>query len=183
MSIKKGTTSISKVYKGNTEVSKIYKGTTLVYENEFKGGLTFFSSNPFIMAEYNSATAGFVKGWDGTMQYSTNKTTWYTWDGSGYLTAVKAADNNYYIYIRGTNNTYVNTASDYRSCMWVFYKPDFSGQISDVHVRGNIETLLDYQTVLAGNHPTMGNYAFACLFQYQLLVEVPILPATTLTKD
>lgn len=116
------------------------------------------------------------------MEYSTDKDNWSTWSGTEYITAIKSGDQNYYVYIRGTNNTYMTGGSISASLIWVFYKPDFSGQATDMHANGNIETLLDYQTVMNGRHPTMADAAFSDIFDGQKLVEAPSLPATNLAS-
>lgn len=49
-----------------------------------------------------------------------------------------------------------------------------------IKVSGNIETLLDYQTVENGQRPTMGSNCYASLFANANLTSAPELPATTL---
>ncbi len=55
---------------------------------------------------------------------------------------------------------------------------------STISCDGNIETLLDYATVLAGGHPTMADQTFAYMFyNCNKLVSAPRLPATTLATQ
>lgn len=87
-----------------------------------------------------------------------------------YITAV-----NHKIYLRGSNNSKVRGSNSSRG---VF---TFSG--SNIKCEGNIETLLDYQTVLNGGHPPMADYCFSYLFSgCTALITSPDLPATTLSK-
>ena len=124
--------------------------------------LTFSSPNSFTM---NVATPG----WDGTMEYSTDKSTWTTWGGS----QISAVDNGgtYELHIRGTGNTKVTGGS---SNKWAL-----NG--NNIACNGNIESLLDYTTVAAGNHPTMVSSCYRSMFDgCTSLTTAPALPATTL---
>ena len=128
--------------------------------------LTFSSPSSFTLAVYNA-----TKGWDGTLEYYNNGV-WTTWDGITTLSSEQYYDN-YVLYLRGTGNTVI--ISDGYS--WVL-----TG--SDISCTGNIETLLDYAAVEAGNHPTMGYYCYYYMFQDCIsLTQAPALPATTLAKD
>lgn len=124
--------------------------------------LTFSSPNSFTM---NVATPG----WDGTMEYSTDKSTWVTWDGS----QVAAVNNGgtYALYFRGIGNTKVAGST---SNKWTL-----AG--ANIACDGNIESLLDYTTVAAGNHPQMAtNCYYALFYGCTGLTTAPELPATTL---
>ena len=131
--------------------------------------LTFSSPNSFTLA-VNDAT----KHWDGTLEYSTNTSTWSTWDGTTTLSSATSGSNNV-LYLRGTGNTVITgNASNYK---WVL-----TG--SDISCIGNIENLLDYATVEAGNHPTMAKYCYYAMFYHcTSLTQAPALPATTLTSS
>lgn len=131
--------------------------------------LTFSSPSSFTLA-VNDAT----KHWDGTLEYYNNGV-WTTWDGTTTLSSEQYYDN-YVLYLRGTGNTVITGDSDSGSYKWVL-----TG--SDISCIGNIETLLDYATVEAGNHPTMGDYCyFAMFFGCTSLIQAPELPATTLAS-
>ena len=125
-------------------------------------GLEFVSSNPFTV---NVTTPR----WDGTMEYCNSDEGWKAWDGS----EISSGDNGgtQYIYIRGTGNTTVTSGSNYR----------WSLNGSDIQCNGNIENLLDYTIVKAGQHPTMGMYCYRSMFEgCTNLTTAPSLPATTL---
>ena len=132
--------------------------------------LTFSSPSSFTLAVGDA-----TKHWDGTLEYSTDKTAWDTWDGTIALSSATSGNKDV-LYLRGTGNTkigYYNADKD-------DYIPwTISG--TDVRCDGNIETLLDYATVEAGQHPTMAEECFAGMFYgCTSLTQVPTLPATTL---
>jgi hypothetical protein len=130
------------------------------------GYLTFSSPSSFTLATKNTK-----KNWDGTLEYSTDTSTWNVWDGTTTLSA-----DNGKLYLRGTGNTKI-TGSDNDSYKWVL-----TG--TDIACNGNIETLLDYITVINGQHPTMSNYCYYNLFGgCSSLISAPALPATTLTNE
>ena len=131
--------------------------------------LTFSSPNSFTLAVGDT-----MKHWDGTLEYSTNTSTWSTWDGTTTLSSATSGSNNV-LYLRGTGNTVITgNASNYK---WVL-----TG--SDISCIGNIENLLDYATVEAGNHPTMAKYCYYGMFQgCTSLTQAPALPATTLASN
>ena len=130
--------------------------------------LTFSSPNSFTL-KVNDAT----KHWDGTLEYSTDTSTWSTWDGTTTLSSATSGSKNV-LYLRGTGNTVI-TGKNY-NYRWVL-----TG--SDIACIGNIENLLDYATVESGTHPTMTTYCYAFMFyQCTSLIQAPSLPATTLSK-
>lgn len=97
---------------------------------------------------------GNIKTWNGTIEYSNNASSWSTWDG---VSVLSSGGTNNYLYLRGTGNTYITGEDYYYDNYWVL-----TG--SEIYCEYNIENLLDYATVAAGNHPTMGAYAFSYLF-------------------
>lgn len=128
--------------------------------------LTFSSPSSFTLKTNNR-----LKNWDGTLEYSTDTSTWETWDGT---TELSSSGN--VLYLRGTGNSVI-TGYNYDSKSWVL-----TG--SDIACSGNIETLLDYATVQAGNHPTMANYCYMYMFYgCTSLISAPALPATTLATQ
>ena len=131
--------------------------------------LTFSSPNSFTL-KVNDTT----KHWDGTLEYSTNTSTWSTWDGTTTLSSATNGSDNV-LYLRGTGNTVITgSTSDYK---WVL-----TG--TDVSCIGNIENLLDYATVESGAHPTMTNHCYSCMFYgCTALTQAPALPATTLANN
>ena len=132
--------------------------------------LTFKSPNSFTLA-VNDTT----KHWNGTLEYSTNASTWTTWDGTTTLTSATKGSSNV-LYMRGTGNTVItgSTTTNYR---WVL-----TG--SNISCIGNIENLLDYVTVASGNHPTMASSCYYGMFrECTSLTQAPSLPATTLATN
>ena len=131
--------------------------------------LTFSSPNSFTL-KVNDVT----KHWNGTLEYSTDTSTWSTWDGTTTLSSATSGSDNV-LYLRGTGNTVI-TGND------MLYKWVLTG--SDIKCIGNIENLLDYATVQSGNHPTMADYCYgAMFFGCTSLAHAPTLPATTLADS
>ena len=128
--------------------------------------LTFKSPNSFTL-KVNDTT----KHWNGTLEYSTDASTWTAWDGTTTLSSATKGSSNV-LYLRGIGNTVITgNGSDYK---WVL-----TG--SNIKCIGNIENLLDYATVTAGNHPTMESYCYQNMFRgCTSLTKAPALPATTL---
>ena len=131
--------------------------------------LTFSSPSSFTL-KVNDAT----KHWNGTLEYSTDTSTWSTWDGTTTLSSATSGSDNV-LYLRGTGNTVI-TGNNTKH-RWAF-----AG--TDVKCKGNIENLLDYATVESGDHPTMANYCYAYMFQNcTRLTQAPDLSATTLADE
>ena len=157
--------------------------------------LTFSSPSSFTLA-VNDTT----KHWDGTLEYSTDASTWSTWDGTTTLSSATSGSKDV-LYLRGTGNTVITgNNSNYK---WVL-----TG--TDIKCIGNIENLLDYATVVSGEHPTMAQYCYSRMFygctslsqapaslpttfasrcyrdmfhDCTSLTQAPALPATTLATD
>ena len=105
------------------------------------------SSDNIGLSIYNN-----TKGWDGTLEYSLDYATWNTWTG-----AAQISSNTGEIYLRGSNNTVITG----EALHWFVITGD------NIVISGNIECLLDYQTVKNGNHITnLGGWAFQRLFYY-----------------
>lgn len=127
--------------------------------------LTFKSPNSFTLAVNDT-----MKHWNGTLEYSTDASTWTAWNGRTTLSSATKGSSNV-LYLRGTGNSVITGSINYR---WVL-----TG--SDIRCIGNIENLLDYATVEAGNHPTMADYCYFYMFSgCTSLTQAPDLPATTL---
>ena len=134
--------------------------------------LTFKSPNSFTLAVSDA-----TKHWDGTLEYSTDTSTWSTWDGTTTLPSVDN-DGEYVLYLRGTGNTKIGCLDENKGKLfpWII-----NG--TDVRCNGNIENLLDYAIVEAGNHPTMADYCYTYMFfRCTSLTQAPALPATTLAN-
>lgn len=137
--------------KGNTvgSGSYVFRNYTTQVAPVTEYFITFSGNNTFSLN-----TASNAKNWDGTLEYSTDKTTWNTWNGSSI-----SSSNDGKLYIRGTSNTYITSTGANRQ--WVF-----SGNATAIDCSGNIENLLDYATVELGNHPPTASYCFRNLFLY-----------------
>ncbi|MBQ8109702.1 MAG: leucine-rich repeat protein [Clostridia bacterium] len=123
--------------------------------------LRFTSAAEFTLKVYDSA-----KHWDGTLEWTDGQNDWAVWDGT---TTLQSAGG--FLAVRGSGNTIIARDLNYR---WVL-----TG--NNIRCDGNIETLLDYQTVASGMHPTMGNYCYSNLFRgCASLTSAPDLPATTM---
>ena len=109
--------------------------------------LSFIGNEDFTLKTYNT-----TKSWDGTLEYSTDTTTWNTWNG----TEISSYGSK--LYLRGTGNTKITGDSSNYSFV-------FTGTNAlKIACKGNIENLLDYETVSAGGHPTMDTYCYGCMF-------------------
>lgn len=161
--------AITKIYKGTNDVTssflKAYKGSSEIYTSTptITNYLTFQSTSSFTL-RINDNT----KHWDGTLYYSTDLETWNEWDGTTTLSSVGNK-----LYLAGSGNTIITGFLTYD------YKWVLAG--SNIECIGNIETLLDYETVASGNHPAMADYCyFAMFYGCTGLTNAPSLPATTL---
>ena len=126
--------------------------------------------------DFGLKTAYDTKNWDGTLEYSTDTITWRTWDGTEISSVGKK------LYLRGIGNTKI-TGDPERFSMYGFHFVVDNPYSDLIICEGNIENLLDYETVIAGGHPTMADYCFAGLFiGCTSLATAPELPATTLTN-
>lgn len=129
--------------------------------------LRFIGNEDFTLKTENTAV-----NWDGTLEYSTDTTTWNIWDG----TEISSFGNN--LYLRGTGNSYITGGQSGNK--FVFTEDNNTLRIS---CEGNIENLLDYETVNAGNHPAMANYCYYYMFRNCINITIPPeLPATTLAS-
>ena len=125
--------------------------------------LSFIGNEDFTLKTDNTS-----KGWDGILEYSTDKSTWNTWDG----TEISSAGSK--LYLRGTGNTKITGTGSFT---FVFTGTD----ALKIACEGNIENLLDYETVSSGGHPTMADYCYNAMFyECTSLTSAPELPATTL---
>lgn len=132
--------------------------------------VTFSSPNSFTLQTYKN-----TKNWDGTLEYSVDKTNWSTWDGTTTLSSV-----NNVIYFRGVGNTQICSSdastTTYTASTWVI-----TG--SNVSMAGNIDNLLDYTVVANRESPSMTRYAFNYLFKScTALVSAPQFPQRTLSE-
>lgn len=133
-----------------------------------------FSSPSSFTLQVNNAT----KSWNGTLEYSTDASTWSTWDGTTTLSSVNN-DGEYVLYLRGIGNTAI---TGFMTLMGIGGYLVLTG--TDIKCIGNIENLLDYATVGSGSHPTMADYCYFSMFKGCAgLIQAPTLPATTLASN
>ncbi|MBQ1233655.1 MAG: hypothetical protein IIX86_09000 [Clostridia bacterium] len=137
---------------------------------EVQNCLTFSSAEPFTISEYYE-----TKSWNGVLYYSTNASTWSEWDGKTVIASAEHGGEQR-IYMRGSGNSKISRP--------YYYPRNLVLTGNAISCIGNIETLLDYETVASGEHPTMEAYCFAHLFDgCTALTRAPELPATTLAKS
>lgn len=128
--------------------------------------LSFIEENgePFTLKTNNLA-----KNWDGTLEYSTDTQNWSEWDGAEISSSSDGK-----LYLRGIGNSKITGSINIQ-----FVLTDNKR----IQCLGNIENLLDYATVSAGNHPVMADFCYSSIFcDCTSLTAAPALPATTLTK-
>lgn len=131
--------------------------------------LTFASAEPFTLAQRRRK-----KVWEGTLYYSTDAITWSEWDATTAVLASAEGKGEHRIYMRGVGNTKIGSATS----------DSFVLSGSGIRCNGNIENLLDYETVARGEHPPMDTYCFGNLFlDCTNLVTPPELPAITLANN
>ena len=158
------TFSISKVLQEIVKIDTKY--LPFMPKPDGESYLTFKSQNSFKIGAHEN-----TKSWNGTLEYFSSDNTWTVWDGTNYLSAVTNGAE-YVLYLRGTGNTVITGGQN-----------PFKFLGSDIACIGNIETLLDYVTVEAGEHPTMANNCYRYLFGFCTgLTQAPELPATALTQ-
>lgn len=122
------------------------------------------------ISDFKLKTSSGGKGWDGTLLYRRpGMDDWAEWDGSEIYTSQGR------LWLQGVGNTKIGGASS------IFTITDY-GTAPRLYVDGNMETLLDWQTVANGGHPTMAAYCFNQLFRNcTTLVRAPYLGSTALS--
>ena len=127
--------------------------------------LTFSSSLPFTIE-----TKNLSKNWDGIIEWSSDAISWFLWDGATTLSSNTSNS----LLVRGIGNTVIT--GNNRDHRWVL-----NG--NNINCLGNIECLLDYQTVANGNHPNTANYAFAYLFSENTdIISAPSISSVNLSQ-
>lgn len=130
--------------------------------DSLNNSLEFISANPF--------TISSPKMWDGKIEYL-GVAGWREWNGEE-ISSVGIAKYQC-IYLRGTKNTKV-TGGVGDSFAWVI-------DGTAVECNRNIEFLLDYKKVKAGEHPAMAASCYGSMFNgCTALTKVPKLSATAL---
>lgn len=140
------------------------------YDGVSQNYLTFSSPDTFTLKVDD-------KGWDGIIEYSIDTMVWNVWDGTEISSAING--NKYRLYLRGIGNSGI-TKSLSKSCSFKFDVPSTQSYIK---CDGNIENLLDYETVKNNEHPVMSDMCYGYLFAESPLLTPPKLPANTLTVN
>ena len=128
--------------------------------------LTFASAEPFTL----ESKVGY-RTWAGTLYYSTDAENWNEWKPEKIASAEHGGEQK--IYMRGIGNEKISQPLGASATL----------ALTGTNVRciGNIETLLDYEKVANGEHPSMAGNCFKYLFRdCTSLTQAPELPATTL---
>lgn len=158
-------TNVNIIMVNGSNVQNVYVNGIQVWP-ESTPKLTFHSADSFTLE-----TANASKNWDGTIEYSTNAQTWATWDGTTSLTAA-SDDGVYYIYLRGTGNTYITAQSQGNGFV-------ITG--SGVSCDGDIRALFEYADV---ENATPTDYALHRLFYGQnALVSCPEILFASLPQN
>lgn len=131
--------------------------------------LIFNSAEPFSIS-----TSIPSKSWNGTIEYSTDTKNWNEWRG----TKIDSSEDGR-LYFRGSNNTKISMVDPYEGLTNPLV---LNGNA--ISCSGNIENLLDYQTVANGEHPQMGPDCYNQMFYgCASLTTAPELPAMTLAEN
>lgn len=162
----KGGTSASLEYPNGyiAAINAIPTGGTPTPPETPTDAVIFYSIEPFTLH-----TQGLRQRWNGTLEYSTDYSSWNTWSASSILSAAQS-DSWYKLYIRGRNNTTLS-GNGVSSSNWVL-----SGT-RIITCSGNLGNLMNYNGTI-----TLANYAMAFLFQYSYNVYFDniTLPMTSL---
>lgn len=113
--------------------------------------------------ERTDKPSGYIaQTWDGTIEYFANND-WIEWSGETIDSSF--IEGKYVVALRGIGNTKISNPSSMYS-HFVFREHDrYHVSTRNIRCCGNIENLLDYETVAAGGHPQMADYCFERLFQ------------------
>lgn len=118
--------------------------------------------------QFTLQTGNNTKTWDGVLEYSIDATIWSEWDGTSISSSTDGL-----LYLRGTGNTVITPRSSFSF-----------DNASNLKALGNIEYLLDWETVKNGEHPVMSNNCYNGMFwDCSSLTIPPELPATTLADS
>ena len=147
--------------------------------------VTFYSTLTFSITKTNYfETNGMIEYLLGDPG---NRSGWQYWTQTGTnskITATKADDGLFYISLRGNDATYVRSSATYSSS--TNDNPNGALTIAAdgaVDVKGPVESLLDYMTVMGGGSPTMGDRTFSCLFLgCSKLTSTPSFTTTNLSQ-
>lgn len=147
--------NVTSVTFNNSSVNEIYLNNSLIWPLSSSIStdpfITFSSSNSFTLQCSNTTS----QTWSGTIDYSTDKTNWTTWNVANSYTLYSASDGTKHnLYLRGICTNVGGSSSAKR----------FIIKGSNISISGNMENLIDYTAVLQGNHPVLTNSCFRFLF-------------------
>lgn len=145
---------------GSYVITIAAKGTNW-RDSPASAGVRYTVKLPYLTFSYSESfsisVADNTKHWDGTLEYSTDTSTWSAWDGTAAVNS--SADGK--LYMRGIGNTKI-TGTDATTTIGAW---EVSPPLSDpMVISGNIENLLDYATVANGGHPTMADGCYKNMF-------------------
>ena len=149
-----------------TQISATYRtATASMYVNVTTPYIDLHSDSAFTLKPYNTS-----KNWDGTLETSTNGSSWTEWTGSELTAGSYAGE--YHIMVRGTGNTKITGSNENRR--WVL-----GG--SGVKCSGDVTMLLDYQNP---GSVTLANSGLYALFYGQAaLIEAPQLSLASVPQQ
>lgn len=128
------------------------------------------TNNSFTLSTWYGQSYKF---WDGVIEYSHDRYTWNEWDGTPVW-----CNEDGILYLRGTGNTKISGYTSQHQSSWSFSNDAY------IYIDGNIETILDWQTVANHNHPAMGYQCFRALFYNSFyLVKPPSFSSASLADE
>jgi len=169
---------IGKIYVGGNRIGKVFVGDNKVYPANTGpvdptppssgSAIVFYSLAPFFAGSSS-------KTWDGTVQYSTNGSSWTVWNGTEIYSILSSGL--YKLYFRGTGNTRITGNSGVSWYIDTDYSSENFVRAEPIYCTGNLKNLLDYSTT-----PVMAEYALAHMFaQVPELVSAPSMSMTALS--
>ena len=143
-----GTNQIKKIFYGNTEIKKVYNGNTEVWSGD-DPFITLKSDTQFTVY-HKPAAAGEIN--NGTLQYSTDKTSWTNWNvssASSSSTTISSSASGY-LYLRQLNGTKFGRTLQFENA-------------TNLEIIGDIRTLLNYENF--ANITICSNACFRNMFK------------------
>lgn len=134
----------------------------------------FSSASPFTITIGKSTVS-----YNGTLYSTTNPEDWSNTGTSGSALTITPPKigAEYTVYMRGSGNTRLSSVGSSSVYPWGLTAA------GDVYCSGNLESLLDYETVETGGHPTMATYCCQNMFaSWTNLVSAPVLPSPALSE-
>ena len=143
---------------------------TLVTSAEYPVAWMYFISEQDLQLAINAISTTISDN----LYYSLNNgKSWTAWRAN-----TVTVPSNTRFYVNGTDIDHFATGTSLNQFSYIKEYTD-----SEFECYGNIEALLDWETVHSGVEPTMANYAFACFFESTKITTAPDLPAITTLTD